>query len=73
MSEISFCIFRSDLLWRIGQTLCGSWKNLIDSGALIQDREDELIWSGDDNSGIMTVKNIYLAMMSTKGIQKIRG
>jgi hypothetical protein len=50
------------------------WKNLIDSGALIQDREDELIWSGDDNSGIMTVKNIYLAMMSTKGIQqKIRG
>jgi hypothetical protein len=34
-------------------------RNLIDSGAFIQDREDELIWTGGDNSGLITIKNIY--------------
>jgi hypothetical protein len=31
---------------------------LIDSGAYIQDIEDELMWIGGDNSGYLTVKNI---------------
>jgi hypothetical protein len=47
-------------------------KNLIDSGAFIQDREDELIWTRGDNSGLITVKNIYQAILSTQGLQKIR-
>jgi hypothetical protein len=45
-------------------------KNLIDFGALIQDREDELIWTGGDNSGIITVKNIIFGHVVYKGNTK---
>jgi hypothetical protein len=34
---------------------------LIGTGVQIQNKEDELIWTGGDNSGILTVKNVYCA------------
>ena len=46
---------------------------LIDSGPYIHDIEDELMWIGGDNSGYLTVKNIYLALLSTLGLSRIRG
>jgi hypothetical protein len=46
---------------------------LIDFGSYIQDLEDELMWIGGDNSGYLTVKNIYLALLSTLGLSRIRG
>jgi hypothetical protein len=47
--------------------------NLIDSGDYIQDREDDLIWTGGDNSGLITVKNIYHANLTTQGLKKVLG
>jgi hypothetical protein len=46
---------------------------LIDSGAYIHDIEDELLWIGGDNSRSLTVKNTYLALLSTQGLSRIGG
>jgi hypothetical protein len=46
-------------------------KALIDSGILLQDKADMLMWTGGDNSGIPTVKNIYRGIVSTKMLKKI--
>jgi hypothetical protein len=48
-------------------------RELIDSGAFLQDIEDELMWIGGDNSGSLTVKNTYLAILSTQGLARIGG
>jgi len=37
-------------------------KALIDSGVQLQHGEDTLIWTGGDQSGLLTVKNVYNAM-----------
>jgi hypothetical protein len=37
-------------------------KALIGSGIHLQHREDNLIWTGGDNSGILSVKNVYNAL-----------
>jgi hypothetical protein len=34
-------------------------KHLVNSGILLTDRVDTLIWNGGDNSGILTAKNAY--------------
>jgi hypothetical protein len=44
---------------------------LIDSGAFLQDTEDDLMWIGGDNSRSPTVKNIYWAIISTKNLRKV--
>jgi hypothetical protein len=31
------------------------------------------LWTGGDNSGIITVKNTYLALLSTQGLKKVLG
>jgi ribonuclease HI len=46
---------------------------LIDSGASIQDKDDELMWTGGDTSGSLTVKNAYLALLSTQGLTSLGG
>jgi hypothetical protein len=39
---------------------------LIGAGASIQDTKDELMWTGGDTSGSLTVKNAYMALISTQ-------
>jgi hypothetical protein len=46
---------------------------LIDSSAFIQDIADELLLIGGDNSGIITIKNTYLDLLSTQGLKKVLG
>jgi ribonuclease HI len=46
-------------------------KALIDLGIILQDKEDNLIWSGGDKSGIPSVKNIYRGIVTTKCLKKI--
>jgi hypothetical protein len=48
-------------------------RELIDSGEYIQDKEDELLWIGGDNSGTLTVKNTYMELLSTQGLARIGG
>jgi hypothetical protein len=44
---------------------------LIDSGVLLQDKEDVLMWIGGDNSGVPSVKNFYWGIISTKNLKKV--
>jgi hypothetical protein len=37
-------------------------RDLIGTGVQIQSKEDELTWTGGDNSGFLTVKNVYNAL-----------
>jgi len=46
-------------------------KALIDSGILLQDKVDMLMWTMGDNYGIPMVKNIYRGIVSTKMLKKI--
>ena len=46
---------------------------LIDLSAFIQDIADELLLIGGDNSGIITIKNTYLDLLSTQGLKKVLG
>jgi len=46
---------------------------LIDLSAFIQDIADEILCTGGDNSGIITVKNTYLDLLSTQGLKKVLG
>jgi hypothetical protein len=48
-------------------------KALIGSGAFIQDKVDELMWTGGDNSGFLSVKNAYNALLSTLRMQPVGG
>jgi hypothetical protein len=48
-------------------------KALIDSGIHLQPRDDFLIWTGGDHSGILTVKNVYNAMEKKFWPQQIAG
>jgi hypothetical protein len=58
-------------------TLATEWEQfclaLISSGASIQDRDDALMWTGGDNSGSLTVKNVYMALLSTQSCPRIDG
>jgi hypothetical protein len=38
---------------------------LIGAGATIRDTPDQLMWTGGNSSGILSVKNAYLALIST--------
>jgi hypothetical protein len=53
------------------------WKTfrcgLINSGILLQDRPDALIWTGGDQTRIISVKNVYLAVEKLKWGHTIRG
>jgi hypothetical protein len=42
-------------------------------GIQLQDREDELKWSGGDKSGALTVKNVYRALAGITWQQTIEG
>jgi hypothetical protein len=44
---------------------------LIDSGALIQDNNDQLLWIGGDKSGIPSAKNFYSSIISSKSLSKV--
>jgi len=44
---------------------------LIDSGVLLQDKEDVLMWIGGDNSSAPSVKNLYWGIISTKNLKKV--
>jgi hypothetical protein len=48
-------------------------RNLIDYGVLLVDRSDELIWTGGDLSGQITVKNVYEALSNKSWRYKIGG
>jgi hypothetical protein len=48
-------------------------RNLIGSGIQLLDRLDELMWTGGDNSGQLTVKNVYNAVASKLWKFKIGG
>jgi hypothetical protein len=41
-------------------------RELIGAGVQLQNQEDELIWTGGDRSGSLTVKNIYCAFAKKK-------
>jgi hypothetical protein len=43
------------------------------SGETIQDKEDILMWIGGDSSGYPTVKNAYLALLSTQNLSIFKG
>jgi hypothetical protein len=43
------------------------------SGIYLQDRDDELYWTSDDKSGILTVKNVYRAIATITWQQPIGG
>jgi hypothetical protein len=46
---------------------------LIGSGVQLQDKPDELKWIGGDNSGTLSVKNVYCALASKIWHQPIGG
>jgi hypothetical protein len=46
---------------------------LMGSGVYLQDRADELMWTGGDKSGLLFVKNAYNALMTTLWMQPIGG
>jgi hypothetical protein len=48
-------------------------RHLIDSGIKLVDRPDELIWIGGDNSGQISVKNVYEALSNKIWNYKIGG
>jgi hypothetical protein len=52
-------------------SLYAEWKSfrcaLINSGVLLQDRPDALKWTGEDLSGKISVKNVYMAMEKRNG------
>jgi hypothetical protein len=48
-------------------------KALIDSGIHLQPRDDILIWTGGDHSGILSVKNVYNALAKKLWPQQIAG
>jgi len=48
-------------------------KALFGLGAFIQDRDDALMWIGGDNSGFLSVKNAYNALLSTLRMQPVGG
>jgi hypothetical protein len=41
------------------------------AGVIITDKMDELIWIGGDTSGILTLKNVYEALLSTQDLPMI--
>jgi hypothetical protein len=41
---------------------------LIESGISLVDKQDELIWTGGDKSGFISVKNVYEALSKICGI-----
>jgi hypothetical protein len=47
--------------------------SLIGSGASIQDKDDKLMWTGGDSSGFLTVKNAYMALLSTQSLSILGG
>jgi hypothetical protein len=59
----------SDDLGLAGE-LAAEWdlyrRALIGAGATIRDTEDKLMWTGGNSSGTISVKNAYLALISTK-------
>jgi hypothetical protein len=44
---------------------------LNESGALIHDEEDKLMWIGGDDSGIPSVKKFYLSIINSKSLLKV--
>jgi hypothetical protein len=48
-------------------------RNLIDSGIILVDRPDELIWTGGDMSAQITVKNVYESLSNKLWRYKIGG
>jgi hypothetical protein len=42
-----------------------SKRTLIEAGVSLKENPDKLMWTGGDSSGIISVKNIYLALVST--------
>jgi hypothetical protein len=50
----------------LDENLAVEWDNfrqsLIESGISLVDRQDELIWTGGDMSGHISVKNVYEAL-----------
>jgi hypothetical protein len=46
---------------------------LINNGVLLQSKSDSLKWSGGNKSGMITVKNIYMATENLKWIYKSGG
>jgi hypothetical protein len=44
-------------------------KSLIGAGVSIRDTPDQLLWTGGNSSGILSVKNAYMALFSTFNIQ----
>jgi hypothetical protein len=54
-------------------TLAEEWNNftkgLTTAGVYLGEENDKLLWAGGDASGKITVKNIYLALVSTQNFQ----
>jgi hypothetical protein len=51
----------------------GYCRALSGSGILLQDRDDELYWTGGDQSGYLTVKNVYRAIVRIKWLHQFGG
>ena len=58
-------------------TLATKWEQLclalISDGVSVQDQDDTLMWIGGDTSGTLTVKNVYMALLSTQSFPRIDG
>jgi hypothetical protein len=48
-------------------------KALKAAGVKLSGNEDEIIWIGGDASGVLSAKNVYLALLSIQNLQVIKG
>jgi len=69
----SYWLSNSDL--GFSRDIAAEWdlfrRALIDTGAILRNTEDDLMWIGGDNYRSPKVKNIYWAIISTKNIEKV--
>jgi hypothetical protein len=50
-------------IWQRSGT--GSVRNFPESGIYLHNVEDQLLWAGGDNSGLISVRNIYTTISNT--------
>jgi ribonuclease HI len=60
-----------ELTWELSTEWLQFRRALQAAGVIVTGNEDELIWTGGDTSGVISVKNVYEALISTQNLPLI--
>jgi hypothetical protein len=60
-----------ELTWELSTEWIQFRRALQAVGVIVTGNEDELIWTGGDTSGVISVKNVYEALISTQNLPLI--